>query len=68
MKLAASRTENKEKCTGRCGNMEGESSRASLAALEFVAFLPIGGWWDTDVHHIVAWRLVVSGSVRYLLL
>lgn len=48
--------------------MEGECSGASLAALQFVAFLAIGGRWDTNIHHVVAWRLVMSGSVCYLLL
>ena len=40
----------------------------ALAALQFVALLPISGWGDTYVHYIVARRLVVCGSVRYLLL
>lgn len=40
----------------------------TLAALQFVAPLAVGGGRDADVHHVVAWRLVVCGSVRDLLL
>lgn len=50
--------------------MQDECHGASqaLAALEFVAPLPVRGWGDTYVHYIVAWRLIVCRSVRYLLL
>lgn len=40
----------------------------TLAALQFVALLAISGGRDADVHHVVAWRLVVRRSVCYLLL
>lgn len=40
----------------------------TLAALQFVALLAVGGGRDADVHHVVAWRLVVCRSVCYLLL
>lgn len=63
----------KKKCMGdeeEEEEVEGECCRASqaLAALEFVALLPVSGWGDTNVHYVVAWRLVVCRSVRYLLL
>lgn len=48
--------------------MEGGCSEASLAALQLAAFLAVGGRGDADIHHVVAWRLVMSGSVCYLLL
>lgn len=55
---------------GRCGEVEDKCCGASqaLAALEFVALLPVSGWRDTYVHYIVARRLIVCRSVRYLLL
>lgn len=69
--LAVSKYGNK-KCTGDVMSRWIWKKRASvsqtLAALEFVALLPISGWWDTNIHYIVAWRLVVCRSVRYLLL
>lgn len=40
----------------------------ALAALKFVALLPVSGRGNTDVHHVVARRLVMCRSVRYLLL
>lgn len=40
----------------------------ALAAGEFASSLAVCGWGQTYVHYIVAWRLVMSGSVRYLLL
>ena len=40
----------------------------ALAALQFVALLPVSGRGDTDIHYIVARRLIVCRSVRYLLL
>ena len=39
-----------------------------LTALEFVGFLSIGGWWDTDVDYVVARRLIVCRSICNLLL
>lgn len=39
-----------------------------LTALEFVGFLSIGGWWDTDVDDIVARRLIVCRPICNLLL
>lgn len=47
-----------------------EKIRASLvlAAGEFAASLAVRGRGEAYVHDIVAWRLVVSRSVRYLLL
>lgn len=39
-----------------------------LTALEFVGFLSIGGWWDTDVNYIVARRLIVCRPICNLLL
>lgn len=39
-----------------------------LAAGELAASLAVCGWGEAYVHYIVAWRLVVSRSVRYLLL
>lgn len=55
---------------GRCGEVEDKCCGVSqaLAALEFVALLPVSGWRDTYVHYIVARRLIVCRSVRYLLL
>lgn len=40
----------------------------ALAALQFVPLLPVSGRRDTDVHYVVARRLIVCRSVRYLLL
>lgn len=40
----------------------------ALAAREFVALLAVGGGRNTDVHHVVAWRLVMCKSVCHLLL
>lgn len=40
----------------------------TLAALQFVALLAVGGGRDADVHHVVARRLVVCRSVCDLLL
>lgn len=64
------------KVRGRCDDgidvesVEDKCHGASqaLAALEFVDLLSISGWRDTYVHYIVAWRLVMRRSVRYLLL
>ena len=39
-----------------------------LTALQFVAFLPVGGGGHTDVHYVVAWRFIVCRSVSYLFL
>lgn len=40
----------------------------ALAAREFASSLAVCGWGEAYVHYIVAWRLIVSGSFRYLLL
>lgn len=46
---------------GVCGDAGGverrERSKVSqvLTARKFVAFLSIGGWWNADINHIVAW-------------
>lgn len=39
-----------------------------LTALEFVGFLSIGGWWDTDIDYVVARRLIVCRPICNLLL
>lgn len=39
-----------------------------LAAGEFAASLAVCGWWEAYVHYVVAWRLIMPRSVRYLLL
>ncbi|PWS21412.1 hypothetical protein DKP78_23705, partial [Enterococcus faecium] len=39
-----------------------------LTALQFVAFLPVSGGGHTDVHYVVAWRLIVCRLVGNLLL
>lgn len=40
----------------------------ALAALEFVALLPVSGWWDAYIYYVVAWRFIMCRSVGYLLL
>lgn len=40
----------------------------ALAAGELAASLAVCGWGKAYVHYVVAWRLIMSGSVRYLLL
>lgn len=78
-KLAVSRTkgmkEKKCSCDVMMGMGVGVQRRSvtlgvsqTLAALQFVALLAISGGRDADVHHVVAWRLVVRRSVCYLLL
>ena len=57
-----------KKCTGDGGGGGGGGGSQALAALQFVALLPVSCWGDTDVHYIVARRLVMCRSVRYLLL
>lgn len=78
--MAASRTkgmkEKKCSCDVMMGGERAERHPRSLtpgvsqtlAALQFVALLAVGGGRDADVHHVVAWRLVVCRSVCYLLL
>lgn len=39
-----------------------------MATGELAASLAVCGWGEAYVHYIVAWRLIVSRSVRYLLL
>ena len=66
--MACMRNMETKVCVKRLDNEYHWETSQVLTALQFVAFLPVGGGGHTDVHYVVAWRLIVCRSVSYLFL